>query len=207
MNRDVLINDMDRKDEEVLALSFAQPSAFGILVDRYQNDFLRAAFKVVKSKEEAEDIVQESFTKIYLNAKKFRNIEGASFRSWAYKIVFNTSFNHYKKLKRIRGAVKSVGEDFYDNVADTKSSNFEMDADMKACINYVLPHLPEHLREVLRKYYLEDKSQKQIAEEEGISTASVKMRLFRAKRLFKKVVEQNLPDGKAGENFLCTAII
>jgi RNA polymerase sigma factor (sigma-70 family) len=206
MANDVLINDMEHKDEEILALSLEQPSVFEALVDRYQNDFLRAAFKVVKSKEEAEDIVQESFTKIYLNAGKFRNVEGASFRSWAYKIVFNTSFNHYKKLKRTREVVKNVEADFYDNVADAKSNNFEIDADMKACVNNVLPQLPLHLQGVLKKYYLEDKSQKQIAEEEGISMASIKMRLFRAKRLFKKVVEQDL-SGKAGQNLLCTAMI
>lgn len=118
MTKDVLINDMEHKDEEILALSLAQPSVFETLVDRYQNDFLRAAFKVVKSKEEAEDIVQELFTKIYLNAGKFRNVEGASFRSWAYKIVFNTSLNHYKKLKRARESIKYVE-------ADTKGGNFE----------------------------------------------------------------------------------
>jgi RNA polymerase sigma-70 factor (ECF subfamily) len=188
------------KDEEALALSLAKPSIFEMLVERYQNDFLRTAFKVVKSKEEAEDIVQESFTKIYLNAKKFRNIEGAGFRSWAYKIVLNTSFNHYKKLKRIRESVKYVDSTFYEGVADDNGNNFEMGADLKACVNQILPQLPSHLQGVLKKYYLEDKSQKEIAQEEGISLTAIKMRLFRAKRLFKKVVEQN-------ENFLCTTII
>jgi len=190
---------MDYKDEEVLALSLAKPSVFEMLVDRYQNDFLRAAFKVVKSKEEAEDIVQESFTKIYLNANKFRNIEGASFRSWAYKIVLNTSFNHYKKLKRTRESVISIDQDFYEGIADVKNGDLEMEADMKACISQVLSQLPVHLQGVLKKFYLEDKSQKQIAEEEGVSTVAVKMRLFRAKRMFKKIIEQN--------NQLCTIMI
>ena len=190
---------MNYKDEEVLALSLAKPSVFEALVDRYQNDFLRAAFKIVKSKEEAEDIVQESFTKIYLNAGKFRNIEGASFRSWAYKIVLNTSFNHYKKLKRIRESVKYVDPNFYEGIADLGNGNFEIEADMKACISQVLPQLPSHLQGVLKKFYLEDKSQKQIAEEEGVSTVSIKMRLFRAKRMFKKIIEQN--------NQLCTTAI
>lgn len=188
------------KDEEALALSVAQPSIFETLVDRYQDDFLKSAFKVVKSKEEAEDIVQESFTKIYLNAKKFRNIEGGSFRSWAYKIVLNTSFNHYKKLKRNWESVKYVDSEFYEGIADTKGDNFEIEADIKTCINKILPQLPLHLQVVLKKYYLEDKSQKKIAEEEGISMTSVKMRLFRAKRLFKKIIEEN-------QSLLCTAMI
>ena len=191
---------MDYKDEEVLALSVARPSVFEMLVDRYQNEFLRTAFKIIKSKEEAEDIVQESFTKIYLNAKKFRNIEGASFKSWAYKIVLNTSFNHYKKLKRIRESVKYVDSTFYEGVADVKNNDFENEADMKACISQILPQLPSHLQGVLKKYYLEDKSQKEIAQEEGVSIVSIKMRLFRAKRLFRKIIEEN-------KNLLCTTII
>ena len=191
---------MEYKDEEVLTLSLGQPSVFEILVDRYQNDFLRAAFKVVKSREEAEDIVQEAFTKIYLNAGKFRNIEGASFRSWAYKIVLNTSFNHYKKLKRTIESVKYVDASFYDAIADVKNSEFETEIDIKTCVNQVLPQIPVHLGDVLRKYYLEDKSQKQIAREEGVSVISVKMRLFRAKRKFRKIIEQK-------QNFLCTTII
>jgi RNA polymerase sigma-70 factor (ECF subfamily) len=191
---------MDYKDEEVLALSVARPSVFEMLVDRYQNEFLRTAFKIIKSKEEAEDIVQESFTKIYLNAKKFRNIEGASFKSWAYKIVLNTSFNHYKKLKRIRESVKYVDSTFYEGVADVKNNDFEIEADMKACISQILPQLPSHLQGVLKKYYLEDKSQKEIAQEEGVSIVSIKMRLFRAKRLFRKIIEEN-------KNLLCTTII
>jgi RNA polymerase sigma factor (sigma-70 family) len=200
MSDDVLINDMDSyKDEEVLALSLASPSVFEMLVDRYQNDFLRAAFKVVRSKEEAEDIVQESFTKIYLNANKFKPVEGASFKSWAYKIVLNTSFNHYKKLKKTREAVKYVEPSFYDTISDQRSSDFDIEADMKACVARVLPQIPPHLQEVLKKYYLEDKAQKEIAKEEGLSMAAVKMRLFRAKRLFKKIIEQ--------ENLLCPIII
>lgn len=188
------------KDEEVLAFSLTKPSVFEMLVDRYQNDFLRTAFKIVKSKEEAEDIVQESFIKIYLNAKKFRNIEGASFRSWAYKIVLNTSFNHYKKLKRIRESIKYVDSTFYEGVADVKNNDFEIEANMKDCIGQILPKLPSHLQGVLKKYYLEDKSQKEIAQEEGVSTVAVKMRLFRAKRLFKKIIEEN-------KNLLCTTAI
>ncbi len=187
------------RDEEALVLSLTKPSVFEMLVDRYQNDFLRAALRVVKSREEAEDIVQESFTKIYLNAKKFRNIEGASFRSWAYKIVLNTSFNHYKKIKRTRELVMSVDQDFYDGIADNKNGDFERETDMKTCINQALPRLPVHLQRVLKKYYLDDKSQRQIAEEEGVSITSIKMRLFRAKRMFKKIIEE--------KNLLCTTII
>jgi RNA polymerase sigma factor (sigma-70 family) len=179
------------KDEELLILSLKKPSLFEVLVDRYQNDFLRAALKIVKSPQEAEDIVQESFVKIYFNAGRFKIMEGAGFKSWAYKIVRNTSLNHYKKLKREREAV------FYINNADLYSNpnpgdnGLETKTEAREAVTKLLPELPDNLRGVFRKYYLEDKSQKDIAKEEGVSLASIKMKLFRARKLFKKVANNN----------------
>ena len=61
----------DKKDEEILWASQKDPSIFAILVDKYQAAFLRAAGRIIKNNEEAEDIVQDSLVKIYRNAKKF----------------------------------------------------------------------------------------------------------------------------------------
>ena len=83
----------DLKDEEILAASLEKPAFFKILVDRYQEAFLRKALSILRRQEDAEDIVQETFVKIYFNGKKFKKMEGIEFKSWAYKILINTSFN------------------------------------------------------------------------------------------------------------------
>jgi RNA polymerase sigma-70 factor (ECF subfamily) len=176
------------KDEEILALSLKRPSVFGALVDRHQSAFLRTALKIVRQKEEAEDIVQETFTKIYLNAEKFKVVEGAQFKSWAYKILINTSFTHYKKLKRLRETTVYMDHGFYENLKDENINGVEAGAEAKIIISKILPKIPAHLRGVLQKYYLEDRSQKDIAGEENVSVATVKMRLFRAKRELKKAI-------------------
>lgn len=169
-------------------LSLSQPSVFEMLVDRYQDDFFRTALKIVHHKEEAEDIIQESFTKIYLNAKKFREVEGASFKSWAYKIVINTAFTHYKKLKRSRESIKYVDQSFYEGFAEV-GRNIETEADIQILVSRNLSKMPLHLQAVLKKYYLEDKSQKSIAEEEKVSVTTIKMRLFRAKKVLRKILD------------------
>jgi RNA polymerase sigma-70 factor (ECF subfamily) len=180
--------DKGYKDEEILALSLSQPSVFEALVDRYQDDFFRTALKIVHHKEEAEDIIQESFTKIYLNAKKFREVEGASFKSWAYKIVINTAFTHYQKLKRNRESVKYVDQSFYEGFA-ALGRDIETEADIQILVSRNLSKMPLHLQSVLKKYYLEDKSQKSIAKEEKVSVATIKMRLFRAKKVLRKILD------------------
>ncbi len=180
-----------KADEEILEMSLERPSVFETLVGRYQNAFLRAAKKIVNQREEAEDIVQESFTKIYLNAPKFRKVEGASFKSWAYKIVINTALTHYKKAKRAMESVEYVDASFYDSFADDRINDFEIEMDRQMLVSKILPQMPKHLHGVLKKYYLEDKSQKTIADEERVSVATIKMRLFRAKKIFKNLCPAN----------------
>src|SRR3989338_3468703 len=93
----------ERSDEEILALSVSKPDLFSILVDRYQESFLRKANHIIKNDPEtAGDLVQDTFVKIYLNAPKFKIVEGATFKSWGYKILINTCFTKYKKLKNER---------------------------------------------------------------------------------------------------------
>ena len=111
----------EKSDEEVLELSIEQPNLFAVLIDRYQEAFLRKAGSVIRNKEDAEDIVQETFTKIYLYAAKFQVQEGASFKSWGYKILMNTSFTHYKKRKRHLGATADLDPEFYEAFPDLKS--------------------------------------------------------------------------------------
>src|SRR4051812_18052933 len=89
-----------RSDEELLALSVSHPSLFALLVRKYEQPFLRKALSIVKGQEEAEDVVQEAFTKIYINAAKFKKQEGAQFSSWGYRILINTALTHYAKKKK-----------------------------------------------------------------------------------------------------------
>lgn len=174
------------KDEEILLASLKEPAMFELLVDKYRDPLFRAAWRVVRSNEEAEDIVQEAFVKIYKNADKFEKLAGIEFKSWAYKITINTAITHYRKLKR--GEFLSEDPSVFQvpeaEMADTRVS-FAMDA--KASVATVLDKMPEHLRIVLARYYLEDKSYRTIAKEENISLTTLKMRLFRAKKLFKKL--------------------
>lgn len=187
-----LLDDQDKenpgelKDEEILRASQREPAIFELLVEKYQEPLTRAAWRVVRSREEAEDIVQESFVKMYKNADKFEKQEGIEFKSWAYKVTINTAITHYRKLKRGEFLAEdpSVFEEPEIEFADAR---FSAAADAKTMVIKVLEQMPPHLRTVLARYYLEDKSYQTIAKEENISIPTLKMRLFRAKRLFRKL--------------------
>ncbi len=176
----------EMKDEDILRASQYEPAMFEMLVERYQEPLLRAALRVVRNRDEAEDIVQESFVKIYKNAGKFEKYDGIEFKSWAYKIAINTAITHYRKLKRGEFLTDdpAVFEAIDEEAPDTR---YSFAADAKAAVARALEKMPLHLQSVLRRYYLEDKSYRIIAEEENISIPTLKMRLFRAKKLFKKI--------------------
>lgn len=183
----------EMKDEEILRASVNEPAIFEILVQRYQEPLLRAAMRVVRGKEEAEDIVQEAFVKMYKNAQKFQKMEGIGLKSWAYKITINTAITHYRKLKR--GEFLAEDPSIFEPPQEDREifdTRFSMAADAKAVVSETLTKLPEHLRSVVARYYLQDQSYKTIAKEEKISIPTLKMRLFRAKKLFKKLLDNDL---------------
>lgn len=178
--------NMAMKDEEVLRASLGEPALFEVLVEKYQEPLLRAAWRIVRSREEAEDIVQEAFVKMYKNAEKFEKLEGIEFKSWAYKVTINTAITHYRKLKKGEVLVEDPAV-FEEPEAEFADVRFSTVSDAKAVVAKVLDQMPLHLKSVLERYYLEDKSYKTIAREENISIPTLKMRLFRAKRMFKKL--------------------
>ena len=68
---------LDKKDEEILFRSVKKPALFEVLIGRYQTPFLNKVRSILGNREEVEDIVQETFVKIYLNAGRFKVQEGA----------------------------------------------------------------------------------------------------------------------------------
>lgn len=189
-NKDTDIPDPEAlQDEELLRVSLENPNFFSLLVDRYQDAFFRAAMRVVQQKEEAEDIVQEAFTKIYMNAPKFQKQEGASFKSWGYKIVLNTAFTHYRKLQKYR----DHGVEFEDPfmVEHVITSTADTIPISKHVVAEALKELPDDLRAILAAHYLEDLPYKEIAQRNKTTISAIKMKLFRARQALKKVVEMH----------------
>ena len=173
-------------DEQVLAASIAHPSLFALLVRKYEEPFLRKAMSIVHSPEEAEDIVQETFTKIYLNAGKFKTVEGASFSSWGYRILINTALTHYAKRKREGGRVVELDEEIWALIPDKNLRQFEKKEFVDEVAS-VLSRMPAPFAKALTSFFIDGKTQEEIAKEEGVSVGAIKTRVHRAKAEFKKV--------------------
>lgn len=171
-------------DEEILARSQAEPWLFTALLERYQNAFLRKARSIIFNELDAEEVVQDAFTKIYMNAHRFEVREGAKFSSWAYTILINTALTRYQKCVKEGKRTLLLDPELFEQFGEMKEHNgFKEDAD---AIERILERMPGHFAKVLRLHYLEHWSHKDIAEETGETVGAIKARIHRAKENFRQ---------------------
>jgi RNA polymerase sigma factor (sigma-70 family) len=174
------------KDEDILFNSQEYPAVFGILVDRYHKLFLRKVYRMVKNKDDAEDVVQDAFVKIYKHAQTFTVQEGAQFSSWAYKILLNTCYTFSKKRKQEQQFFQSLDqEEMVQIQSDDRDWRQTLDMDKFVTI---LKRLPQTCARILSLSVLEGKSAEDVAQTEGISVETFRVRLHRAKKEFQKAV-------------------
>jgi len=187
---DLIENNL--KDEEILALSLETPAMFKILVVRYQEAFIRKALGILKQQEEAEDIVQEAFVKIYFNGKKFNKMEGIEFKSWAYKILINTAISRYRKISKKWQTESTNPPDLeLASERDLSTEDIVLESETKSITADLISRLPKPLARLVSLYYIEDKSYKEIAKQESITVPALKMKLFRAKKILKDLAKQD----------------
>jgi len=170
-------------DAEILALSRKTPATFAVLVGRYEAPLLRRAKAILRSEEEAEEAVQDAFTRIYLYADRYQAQEGATFSSWAYAILNRVAYTKYQKLKSERGSRTELEPEAYERIADRE--DFVADLTARDEVLATLAKLPEAAARILALQFLEGKTQEEIAASEGASVSAVKTRVHRAKKLFK----------------------
>jgi len=177
-------NTGDLSDEEILQRSKKEPWIFAVLLDRYQAAFLRKARSIIHNELDAEEVVQDAFTKIYMNADKFVPQEGAKFSSWAYRILMNTAFTRYQKKVKEGQRFVNIDPEYEHMVGDgVEHASLKERED---AIERVLDRMPGHFVFVLRLHYLERWPHQAIADETGESVGTVKARIHRAKAAFKK---------------------
>lgn len=158
-------------------------SAFSYFVETYQHMAITIAFRICDNMQDAEDIVQESFVKAYRNLHTFR--KESKFSSWLYRIVYNTAITHFNA---------PIWKYQSDTPLDDLQLQTDFDVESKiaateqaAMIADILKEMPKGDALLLTLYYLEDHSVKEVAKIIGLNESNVKVRLFRARQLFKQL--------------------
>ena len=162
--------------------------AFRELVERYQTKSIWIAYHMVGNYEEARDISQEAFVRVYKSLSKF-NL-ASNFYTWLYRIVVNLSIDFLRKQK-YRTKPISI-----DDVGDIKSDDISIrqyfdQKELSQEIHEILNQLPEQYRVILTLRDIEGFSCREIEQIIECNHNTVRWRLFRARQLFKKAWEQH----------------
>jgi RNA polymerase sigma-70 factor (ECF subfamily) len=179
-----MIKAFDSLSDEQLMLEIGkgEANAFSALVRRHTTRFYAAAFRVVLNKDDAEDVVQDAFTKLWNGKATWQADRGAKFTTWFYRIVTNQAMDAIAKKNRQRSGMLD------DNIASgDASAEDEMWAKEQGnAVNVALGELPERQRVAIMLFFNEDLSQKEAADVMGITPKAVESLIGRAKQALRE---------------------
>lgn len=171
-------------------------TAYKKLLENYRGAIFNLLYKMVRNREETEDLVQEAFMKAF-NALPTFNDEYA-FSTWLYKIAINNCIDHIRKKKlktySIDKPVPSKEGELEREFPDTSMSPDKhiLSEEKSNIIETAIEDLPENYRIVIVMRHKEEKSYEEIAEILNIPLGTVKARIFRAREVLKKKLKNKL---------------
>lgn len=170
------------KDPEVEACLKGQRGAHSAVYNRYSRAMYNLAYRMVNNREDAEDILQESFTDCFRKIASFRY--DSTFGAWLKKIVINNSLNFIRRRK-IELSFDEIPESYlYFTEQDEEKTIYDVRNIVKA-----IEHLPNGYRVVLTLYLLEGYDHQEISEILGISESTSKTQYLRAKAKLRSLIK------------------
>lgn len=154
-------------------------SAYRGLIEKYKEPSFRLAIQIVKNKEEAEDVVQEGFIRVFKSLKKFNR--ESSFATWVYKIMYNQCIDRIRKKK-----IDFVDLQYAQELkADIRNNSFENEY-RDEILGKILNELPREENVIIRLYYEHDKDMKEIGVITNLSHAAVRKKISRTRNKIKQ---------------------
>ena len=165
-------------------------NAFTQLVNRYKDLVFTLALRMLKNREEAEEVSQDTFVKTYRSLNKFKG--DSKFSTWIYKVAYNSCLDRIKKNKKYLNDVEI--NEFTEHQVKTVNNAFDalVEEERNQLIQDCLHLLPSDDSFLLTLYYFEEQSLDEIADIVGISTNNVKVKLFRSRKKLASILKDRL---------------
>jgi RNA polymerase sigma-70 factor, ECF subfamily len=179
-------------DDESLICQIQEGSheAFAIIINRHSNRFYRIAYRFVSSKDDAEDIVQEAFLKLWNRPNLWNPGKGAKFTTWFYRVVINLCFDHRKRKKLIK-----LSEDI-EFADENPGPDVLYDVHQKqALLERLIHELPKRQQLAVNLCFYEGVSNNEAAQIIGVKVKALQSLVMRAKTTLKHNVKRYLAGG------------
>lgn len=164
--------------------------AYALLVNRYQQYVFTLVLRMVKSREEAEEVAQDVFIKAYRALASFNG--ESKFSTWLYTITHNTSLSFLRKKKVV---IHSLDNETVMLEADSKDSGMQANlVEQKSksqMLDKAIALLSTDDAHLITLFYKAEQSLDEIGQILGIESNAVKVRLFRARTRLREKLETN----------------
>lgn len=185
-------------EENIIALCKKhEPLGQQMLHDSYKNWLMGVSMRYIKSIDEAEDVLQESFLEIFKSIKKFKG--QGSFRGWLRRIVVTTAIDHIRKQKKHQLFVYKHIEELDQTEEDLNEADYLRILDLPNYEQILLNTLSKINKDysvVFSLFYLDDFSHKEISSLLKIDETTSRTRLRRARGKIKEQLEAILKNPK-----------
>lgn len=155
-------NEIQKSDAELIELSKNDPEIFGFLMERYQKQLFHYIRRIGQfADEDAEDLLQEVFIKIYQKLNEYE--ENLKFSSWAYRIAHNHVIDHFRKVNA-RPKTNALDDEEWGRLI-AGSIDIERQISDKDCVEQVknvIAELPIKYKEVMILRFIEEKEYEEI---------------------------------------------
>ncbi|MDZ4711441.1 MAG: sigma-70 family RNA polymerase sigma factor [bacterium] len=180
------INSPD--DELINAFTKGDQNAFNLIVRKYQKKVYWTVRKMVLDHDDADDITQEVFLKLYRSVSEFRG--ESKFFTYVYKIAINYSLNHLSKNKKILARKSDMDNSHIKS--HYKSADEDMNATEKTrLLEEAIESLPEQQRAVFNMRYYDNLSYDEISNIMNKSVGGMKANYFHAIKKLEKYLKQH----------------
>lgn len=165
-------------------------AAFSILVDQYKILVFTLALRMLKNREEAEEVAQDTFIKIFKSLSKFKG--DAKLSSWIYRVTYNTCLDSLKKRKKEYNTV-AIDEYTEHQVKTVDNALDKLEAsERKQAVKDCIERLPSEDSFLMTLYYFEELSLEEISKIIGLTTNNVKVKLFRSRKKLATILKTQL---------------
>jgi RNA polymerase sigma-70 factor (ECF subfamily) len=153
---------------------------FACLLDKYSRSVYALIFKLLRNKEDAEELTQDVFMKVFRHLNSFNG--DSSLSTWIYRIAWNTAISEIRKKKHV---FPTIDEARIDNVSEENLSGVYAPGNEDERLKHLeiaLTQLPPDEQAIILFFYMEEKSVNEIASITGLSASNVKTKMHRIRK-------------------------
>ena len=169
------------------------PLETGAIWEEFHQRLLAFIRRRVANQHDAEDILQDVFTRIHTNLSRLKN--GESVTAWIYRITHNATADYYRErakategVAELRSEVKSGRTPLLRQGDEGNGVDSDGSSEFARCVEPLLSQLPERYREAITMTELRGLTQKETAQRIGLSVSGMKSRVQRARKKMKDLL-------------------